>query len=32
MEMALDSGSRRQRIVRLKAELVVRDSTAAPSR
>ena len=32
MEMALDSGSRRQRIVRLEAELVVRESTAPPAR
>ena len=32
MAMALDSGSRRQRLVRLDAELVVRASTAPPAR
>jgi len=31
MAMALDSGSRKQRIVRLDADLVIRESTAAPS-
>jgi LacI family transcriptional regulator len=32
MEMALDGGSTRQRVVRLDADLVIRDSTAPPPR